>query len=326
VERTLEKVRNHPIYQALNPEGKRFMEVRWLPANLNPFTEHDISIAALIPFTIFPHIKVIPTFQMMREDCEIGLYRDKHTIVVDSSGNTAHAVARLARAFGFSEVKVVLPADVPESKKGILTALSSVEIIEVSGTKSVAERAREEAKKPGHYHLNQYSHMGNLRGHELYTGPEIERALEGRDVSVIAVALGSGGTAGGVGRYIRRRTGRSSVIGVRPKLGEQVPGARDARRMEAVVTLPWNNWLAALVEVSRKESFAGMRTLWSSVEPQPGPTSGLAWKGLELFLKGLDSGTMENLRGSTVAFVCPDDGRFYSERTTGELDPDQGLV
>ena len=31
------------------------------------------------------------------------------------------------------------------------------------------------------------------------------------------------------------------------------------------------------------------------------------------------------LSGKSVGFICPDDGRFYSERTTGELDTGQGL-
>src|SRR3989344_3910587 len=177
MERTLEHVQADPIFQALNPEGKQFMGVRWFQKELNPYVQQDIRIAALILFGMFPHIKTVPAFQMMLEDFQNGIYNDKHTIVVDSSGNTAHAVARLARAFGFKEVKVVLSVDVPESKKGILAALSSVELIEVGAGKSVSQRAKEEAQKSGHYHLNQYIHLGNMRAHELYTGPEVLRVL-----------------------------------------------------------------------------------------------------------------------------------------------------
>ena len=43
------------------------------------------------------------------------------------------------------------------------------------------------------------------------------------------------------------------------------------------------------------------------------------------YLAGLNQGEIERLRGKSVGFICPDDGRFYSERTTGELDTDQGL-
>lgn len=325
MKRTLEQVYADPISQALNPEGKQFMSIRLLPSEINPYANQNIRIVALVPFGVFPHIKTVPAFQMMLEDFKNNLYDNTHTIVVDSSGNTAHAVARLAKAFGFSEVKVVLSVDVPESKKGILAALSSVEIIEVGGGKSVAKRAEEEAERPGHYRLNQYSHMGNVRAHELYTGPEILRLI-GDDLAVVAIAMGSGGTVAGVGRFFKQKKSKTIVLGVRPKLGEQVPGARDSKRMKDVVTLPWEEGTDAVAEVSRKDSFIGMRQLWSAVEPQPGPTSGLAWAGLRDYLNGLSPKKLAKLNGRVVAFICPDDGRFYSERITGELDPDQGII
>ncbi len=322
--RTLDQIYADPIFQALNPEGKQFMGVRWLPPRLNAFASHGIEVAALIPFGAFPHIKTVAAVGMMLEDFKNGLYRDKETIVVDSSGNTAHAVARLAHAFGFKEVKVVLSVDVPESKKGILAALSSVELIEVGGGKSVARRAEEEAHKPGHYHLNQYSHLGNMRAHELYTGPEILRVL-GDDIAVVALAMGSGGTAAGVGRFLKQAHPETTVVGVRPVLGEQVPGARDRKRMEDIVTIPWEASVDDVAEASRKESFIGMRQLWGAIEPQPGPTSGLAWAGLKRYLESLEPEMLGKLKGKRVAFMCPDDGRFYSERTTGELDTGQGI-
>lgn len=320
----LERVRRDPIFRALNPEKRKFIVVRWLPPTLNPFAAVGIKVAALIPFTIFPHIKTIAAVQMMIEDFLDGLYIGKRTIVVPSSGNTAHAVARLARAFGFAEVKVVVSADIPDSKKGILAALSSVEIIEVGRGKSAADRAIEEAQKPDHYLLDQYRHMGNLRGHEMFTGPEILRSL-GDSVSLIAVAMGSSGTAAGVGAFFKKKHPQTSVIGVRPLLGEQVPGARDSKKMAEVVTIPWEETVDAVIEVSRKDSFVGMRQLWSAVEPQPGPTSGLAWQGLRSHLLSQTPETLEKLRGTCVGFICPDDGRFYSDRTLGELDTNQGF-
>ena len=313
-----------PIFQALNPEGKQFMSVRRLPPRLNPYAADDIEVAALISFGMFPHIKTVATVQMMLEDFKDGRYNGIHTIVIDSSGNTAHAVARLARAFGFSEVKVVLSVDVPESKKGILAALSSVELIEVPAGKSVAGRAREEAEKSGHYHLNQYSHLGNMRAHELFTGPEVLRVLGDR-AAVVAVAMGSGGTVAGVGSFLKKEKPGTVVLGVRPVLGEQVPGARDSKKMADVVTLPWQTVVDRVVESSRKESFIGMRKLWSAVEPQPGPTSGLAFAGLMKYLAELSREERKLLSGKSVGFICPDYGRFYSERTTGELDTGQGL-
>ncbi len=317
MKRTLQDVYANPIFGALYPEGLEFMTARRLPSS---FEEAGIDVTALVSFGVFPHIKTIPAAQMMLEDFKNGLYEGKHTMVVDSSGNTAHAVARLARAFAFKMVKVVLSKDVPESKKGILAALPGVELIEVG--EKVSERAQEEGRRPGHVHLDQYKHMGNVHGHELYTGPEIVRVL-GQAPRVITIAMGSGGTACGVGRFFRANHPDTLIIGVRPRLGERVPGARDKKKMEEDVTLPWEEVVDVVIEETRKDSFIAMRRLWRDVEPQPGPTSGLAFVGLEEYLEICPPETLRRFTGGIAAFLCPDDGRFYSERTTGELDPDQ---
>lgn len=321
---TLEQVYAHPVFTSLDQKKKHFMEAHFLRPRLNPFAHNLVHVAALTLRGI-PHLKALPALQMMLEDFMNGRYENKHTLVVDSSGNTAHAVARLAQAFGL-EVKVVLASDVPDSKVGLLKALSSVDLIVVSKGKSVAARAIEEAQRPGHIHLNQYTHMGNVRAHELLTGPEVLHALSRVPIGVIAIAMGSGGTATGVGRFLKRKFPGITVVGVCPKLGEQVPGARDRKRMADVVTLPWENVVDVVVEVSRKDAFVATRELWTAVEPQPGPTSGMAWKGLMSYLESLNDDGLEILRDKCAAFLCPDDGRFYSDLMIAELDTGQGFV
>src|SRR5689334_8094502 len=110
---SIDYYRGHPIFESLDPKDKHFMERRQLSSILNPFYRAGLSIHALIPFGRFPHIKTIATVGMMVADYRAGRYEGKHTIVVDSSGNTAHAVARLAPAFGFKNVKVIMSTDVP---------------------------------------------------------------------------------------------------------------------------------------------------------------------------------------------------------------------
>lgn len=322
MERSLEDVYADPIFQALNPEGKEFLRARVLPASLNPFIS-SIKMTALLAFGEFPHIKAVAVVQMMLEDFKKGIYEGKHTVVVDSSGNTAHVVARLARAFGFEHVKIVLPSDVPSAKKALFSALSTPEVILVPKGVSAADRAEEEARKPGHCRINQYAHMGNVRAHSRYTGPEIMRALDGRPLGAIAIPMGSGGTACGIGRYLKEKNKEIIVVGVRPALGEQVPGARDKKKMEEVVTLPWGEVVDEVIEVSRKESFTRMRQLGSWIEPQPGPTSGLAYAGLMKSIRFKDF--IERKQIETVAFVCPDSAALYSDVTIAELDTGQGL-
>lgn len=318
--RHLTELTEHPVFSALDPADKDFMRRRDLSPRLNEFHNRGMLVSALIPFGIFPHIKTIPTVEMMTQDYFEDRYEGKHTIVVDSSGNTAHAVVRLAPAFGFKHVIAVMKNDVTDSKKGILDALSYVKTITLPT--GIAECAIEEGARPGCIHLNQYSHLGNMRAHYLHTGPAIVSKMRGAELAVVAVAMGSGGTVGGVGQYLKKKYPHIKVVGVRPKLGEQVPGARDEKRMAEVVTLPWADYVDEVVEVSRRDAFIAMRRLWREVEPQPGPTSGLAYYGLTKYLRQqLALGT--TFTGYRAAFICPDDGRFYSERTTGELDPEE---
>lgn len=318
---SLEAVYADPIFQALNPKGKQFMRARELPSFLNPF--HSVRITALLAFGELPHIKAVAVVQMMLEDLRKGLYDGKHTIVVGSSGNAAHIVARLARAFGFEHVKVVLPADVPSAQKELFSALSTCEVITVSKGMSAADRAGEEAQKPGHYHLNQYGHMGNVRAHHHYTGPEIMRVLDGMSVGAVAIPMGSAGTVCGVGRYLKEKNKETIIIGVRPMLGEQVPGARDKKKMDKTVTIPWQEIVDEVVEVRRNDAFEHMRRLWGGIEPQPGPTSGLAYAGIiqSVRLKNF----IEREQIGPVAFMCPDSATLYSDMTIAELDTGQGL-
>lgn len=321
--RTLEQIYNHPVFWALNPASKPFLEAQLLPPKLNRFAHDIISMSALVAFKALPNIKAIPALQMMLEDFENGLYEGVHTVVVDSSGNTAYAVARLAPAFGL-DVKIVLAADVPRSKTGVLDALSTVKVIKVGKGESVADYAKEEGRRPGHYHLNQYGHAGNPHSHELYTGPEMMRVL-GHNVGVIAVPMGSAGTAAGVGRFLKKKYPEVIVVGVCAKLGEQVPGARDRRRMAEVVTFEWKDDVDVVVEVSRKESFLATRELWGTVEPIVGPTSGLAYMGLLHYLEALSAREKKQLFGKDTAFLCPDGGYLYSDVIVAELDTGQGV-
>jgi cysteine synthase len=158
----------------------------------------------------------------------------------------------------------------------------------------------------------------------MYTGPEIARVL-GKDIAAIAIAMGSGGTAAGVGKFFHEESPGTVVLGVRPSLGERVPGARDKARMEEVVTLPWKDSVDFVVELSRKKAFIHTRELWSAVEPQPGPSSGLAYGGLMQYLGSMGSEELERFRGKSAGFLCPDGGMLYSDLMSAELDTGQGF-
>lgn len=320
---SLVQVLANPIVEALDPRQNDFIAMRRLSPRLNPYRlTHNIEICAAIAFMNIPHIKTVAAFGMMMADFQDGLYNDIHTLVVPSSGNTAHGVALLAPAFGISRVKVVMSSDAPEAKKSVITMIPWARLICPEGAESVEDVAREEASQSGSYLLDQYKHSGNVNIHEECTGPKLFRAC-GNNVDLVAVGMGSGGTLTGVSQYLKSVRRDIIVLGVRPKKGERVPGVRDADQMKAVVTLPYKSAVDDIAEVGRAESFLMTRKLLGEVQPQPGPSSGLAYVGLLQYLaKSPD--VVELLRGKRAVFICPDDGRFYPAPTAAELDPDQG--
>lgn len=307
-----------PILRKLDPR-RSFLDIVWLHDS-NPVTRtYGARVAALVPFGHFTHLKFVPVFQMMREDFSAGIYADKTTLVVRSSGNAAHAAVRYAPCFGFKEVKIILPPDVPEAKASVLKINPGVIVIH---DKNALARALEEAAKPGHYELDQYSHLGNVTAHQHFTGHGVTRLIDVVKLAVLAIAVGSGGTLIGVTRALKSVAATTTVLGVQPVLGEQVPGARDKKKMEEVSRLPLEEHTGPTIYVSREDAFKAMRKLWESVEPQPGPTSGLAWAGLQRHIATLDSEEKVMLRGKVVAFLCPDDARLYTAPILAELDPE----
>ncbi len=319
-----------PLVGSFAPRGN-ILRAHTLPDSLNPWRRQwGFDIVALTAFELIPHMKYIPAYEMLISDFKKNLLEGISTIVIDSSGNTGEAGARFATSMGF-RVIIVMASDVPKSKQAIIETLSTVELSVVPT--GVAERAKELGKQPGHYHLDQYAHPGNILSHYLHTGPAVFAALGGVHPAVVAVAMGTGGTAAGVAKYFaeKHKSAATKVLGIRPVLGQDVPGARDANKMK-VVTLPWQEHIPApnIREVSRKESFIAARQLWSGMIPRVGPTSGLAYAGLCQFLENhlgrLDEHELRLLRGKKFAFICPDGAAPYVDLFSAELRPEEGVL
>ena len=320
-----QQVLSHPIVQALDPNRRDFVRVRWLSPRLNPYAARGIRLGCAVTFLDgLPHIKAVAAYGMLMDELRRGNLHKVHTLVVPSSGNTADAVARLAPAFGIERVKLFMSSDVPATKRNLIAALASARVISPEAGKGVEAAAREEADLPGHHLLDQYGHGGNVAIHEACTGPRLLEAAGGR-IDIVAVGMGSAGTVTGVSRHLKAVAPETRVVGVRPAPGERIPGMRDKAQMAAAVTIPWQQAIDALEEVTEKPAFIKTRELWSEVEPRPGPSSGAAFLGLLQYLQRLDAeGGLDAMAGASVVSLCPDDGRFYSDQIIRELDPDQG--
>jgi cystathionine beta-synthase len=73
--------------------------------------------------------------------------------------------------------------------------------------------SRLEREVPNSWKANQYDNLSNSQAHYEQTGPEIWDQTDGR-VTQLVVGVGTGGTASGVGRYLKERNPAIKVWGI----------------------------------------------------------------------------------------------------------------
>lgn len=150
------------------------------------------------------------------------------TIVEATSGNTGIALAFVCAAKGY-ELVLTLPQGMSRERESLLRLYGArVNITEsLGGMSEAVAAAREMADEPDVFLPDQFSNPANPEVHRRTTGPEIERALDGR-VDVLVAGVGTGGTITGAGGYLRERNPDLRIVAVEPSgsavLSGGVPG------------------------------------------------------------------------------------------------------
>lgn len=169
-----------------------------------------------------------------------GLIRPGMTLVEASTGNTAIALAMVAKQRGY-KLRIVLPHGVVPSVPQLL-AVFGTEIVwcpPEAGTRGAIERARRMAEDdPDHvFAVQQFSNPLNIDTHYHGTGAEIVESLGriGAGIDVLIAGIGTGGTLMGVGKRVREAFPKVRVVGLEPALGECLQGLR---RIEDSFTPP----------------------------------------------------------------------------------------
>ncbi len=139
------------------------------------------------------------------------------TIVEATSGNTGIALAFVCAAKGY-ELVLTLPQGMSRERESLLKLYGArVNITEsLGGMSEAVAAARAMADEPDVFLPDQFSNPANPAVHRRTTGPEIERALEGR-VDVLVAGVGTGGTITGAGGYLRERNPDLRIVAVEPR-------------------------------------------------------------------------------------------------------------
>jgi S-sulfo-L-cysteine synthase (O-acetyl-L-serine-dependent) len=164
-------------------------------------------------------IKDRPASYMIRAAEQSGkLTKDK--ILLDStSGNTGIAYAMVGASRGY-RVRLVMPKNVSEERKRIVTAygaeiIYSSELEGSDGAIRLAEKLYRENKEM-YYMPDQYNNPVNPQAHYETTGKEIWKQTEGQVTHFLA-GIGTGGTVMGTGRRLKEYNRDVQVIAVEPK-------------------------------------------------------------------------------------------------------------
>lgn len=137
------------------------------------------------------------------------------TVVESTAGNTGISLVQLCQARGYKPL-IVMPDNQSAEKYQALAALGAevrtvpaVPYANPNHYQRVAERLA--AELPGAIWGNQFDNTANRDAHYATTGAEVWQATGGR-LDAFVAATGTGGTLGGVSRYLKERSQAVRIV------------------------------------------------------------------------------------------------------------------
>ena len=145
-----------------------------------------------------------------------GRLKSGGTIVEATAGNTGLGLALVGGRKGY-RIVLVVPDKMAREKILQCKAMGA----EVVLTRSDVGRGHPDyyqdlaeaitARTPGAVYINQFTNPANPEAHEITTGPEIFRQMQG-NIDAVVVGVGSGGTLTGIGRFLAKHSPKSRMI------------------------------------------------------------------------------------------------------------------
>jgi cysteine synthase A len=235
----------------------------------------------------------------------------RSTIVEATSGNTGIALAFVCAAKGYDLV-LTLPQGMSRERESLLRLYGArVELTEsLGGMGEAVDAARAMARADDVFLPDQFSNPANPEAHRRTTGPEIERALDGR-VDVLVAGVGTGGTITGVGEYLRERNPELSVIAVEPAGSAVLSGGpAGPHRIQGIgagfVPAVLNREL--IDEVLTVTDEQAIQTAWSCAR-RVGLLAGIS--GGAALYAALQVAARSESRRKRIVMVMPDSGERY---------------
>ena len=258
------------------------------------------------------------------------------TILENSSGNTAMGLALAAIQKGY-RLKAVVRDRISKEKLDQLLALG-VDVVKADTSlppehpdsyNNITPRLAVEL--PHCYFPDQHNNRENNEAHYLGTGPEVWEQMDGR-IDVFVAGMGTGGTIGGVGRYLKERNPAVKIVAVdvegsvftnffkTGEVGPSGPYLMEGLGDEFIIGCADFTVIDEMVQISDRDAFQGARELALKEGMLVGGSSGAVLCALKRLVPTLAPGTR-------VAVLFPDSAsRYLSTIFNDDWMREQGML
>lgn len=250
--------------------------------------------------------------QMILDAEQSGALKPGSTIIEPTSGNTGIGLSAVGTSRGY-KVIIVMPDTMSVERRKLMKAYGAQLVLTegAEGMKGAIAKADElHAEIPDSWIAGQFDNPSNWKAHYNTTGPEIEKALEGK-VDILVAGVGTGGTITGTGKYLKEKNPDLKVVAVEPASSAVLSGNKSGPHKIQGIGAGFvpkvldTDIYDEIIPVSNEDAFETGASIGKTEGILVGISSGAAlYAALQLAKK-------EENRGKNIVVIFPDSADRY---------------